>query len=152
VARELAALANVDVEGLGHEIFAVTSDLSGRSPREILTTDFKEFRLDETLFAVGYNETVHKQRVDEIRDELLAAMRALRAEKGYASLLLMVVDVVHSQTEILIDGMEEEVAAALDQPLASPHSVIVGGVMSRKKQVVPILPHVARQRRTDIRH
>jgi manganese-dependent inorganic pyrophosphatase len=147
VARELAALAHVDVESLGHEIFAVASDLSGRGPREILTTDFKEFRLEEALFAVGYMETVHRQRVDEIRDELLAAMRALRAEKGYASLLLMVVDVVHSQTEIMIDGMEKEVAAALDQPLASPHSLIVGGVMSRKKQVVPILPRLARQRK-----
>jgi manganese-dependent inorganic pyrophosphatase len=148
VARQLAALANVHVEDLGREIFAVASDLSGRSPREILTTDFKEFRIDDTPFAVGYMETVHKQRVDEIRDDLLAAMRALRAEKGYASLLLMVVDVVHSQTEILIDGMAEEVAEALDQRLASPHSVILGGVMSRKKQVVPILPRVARQRKS----
>jgi inorganic pyrophosphatase/exopolyphosphatase len=42
-------------------------------------------------------------------------------------------------------GMEQEVAEAFDQRLASPHSVIMGGVMSRKKQVVPILPRVARR-------
>jgi manganese-dependent inorganic pyrophosphatase len=147
VARELAAIAGVDVEGLGREIFAVASDLAGRSPREILTTDFKEFRIEDTPFAVGYMETVHKRRVDQIRDELLAEMKALRAEKGYAALLFMVVDIVHSQTEILVTGMEEEVAKAFGQRLASPHSVMMGGVMSRKKQVVPILPRVARQRR-----
>jgi manganese-dependent inorganic pyrophosphatase len=88
---------------------------------------------------------VHKRRVDEIRGELVAAMLALRAEKGYAALLFMVVDVVHSQTEILIAGVEEEVAEALGQRLDSPNSIVMGGVMSRKKQVVPILPRIARQ-------
>lgn len=135
------------MEGFGQEIFAVASDLSGRGPREILATDFKEFRIDDTSFAVGYMETVHKRRVDEIRDGLLAEMKAIRADKGYAALLFMVVDVVHSQTEILITSMEEEVAEDLGQRLASPHSVMIGGVMSRKKQVVPILPRIARQRK-----
>jgi len=147
VGRELAATAGVDIEEFGQEIFAVASDLSGRSPREILTTDFKEFRIEDTPFAIGYMETVHKRRIDEIRDRLLAELKTLRAEKGYAALLFMVVDIVHSQTEILIAGMEEEVAAALGQPLISPHSVIVAGVVSRKKQVVPLLPRLARRRK-----
>ncbi len=145
VARELGAIAGIHVQDFGQDIFAVASDLEGRSPREILTTDFKEFRLDSTLFAIGYMETVHKRRVDEIRDQLLAEMKALRAEQGYAAVLFMVVDVVHSQTEILIIGLEQQVAEALGQRLTTPHSVMLGGVMSRKKQVVPILPRVARQ-------
>ncbi len=145
VANELAAITGVDVEEFGHEIFAVASDLSSRSPRELLTTDFKEFRIDDTLFAVGYMETVHKRRVDEIHDQLLAEMEVFRARKGYASFLFVVVDVVHSQTEILVVGMEREVAEALGEPLVTPHSIVIGGVMSRKKQIVPILPHVARK-------
>ncbi len=145
VGCELGATAGVDVEAFAQEIFAVASDLSGRSPRQIITTDFKEFRIDGIPFAVGYMETVHKRRVDEIRDRLLAEMRALCGEKGYAALLFMVVDIVHSQTEILIAGMEEQIAEALGQRLASPHSVMMAGVMSRKKQVVPILPRLARQ-------
>jgi manganese-dependent inorganic pyrophosphatase len=147
VAQELAALAGVDLQAFGREIFAIASDLSGRSPREVITTDFKEFRIDDTPFAVGYLETVHKAGIDDIRDQLLAEMRALRGEKGYTSVLLMVVDVVHSETEILIAGMEETVAAALGQSLSTSHSVTFGGVMSRKKQVVPVLPQVARQGR-----
>lgn len=145
VAQQLAALAGVDVESLGRDIFAVASDLSGRSPREIITTDFKEFRIDEAPFAIGYLETVHKRQVDEIRDGLLAEMQTLQGQKGYASLLLMIVDIAHSETEILIQGMEQAVAEALGQPLVAPHTVIVGGVLSRKKQIVPILPAVARK-------
>jgi manganese-dependent inorganic pyrophosphatase len=147
VAHRLAAIAGIDVDALGQDIFAVASDLSGRSAREVLTTDFKEFRIDDTPFAVGYMETVHRRRVEEIRDELLGEMAAIRREKGYAACLFMVVDIVHSQTEILIAGMEQKVAEALGEQLVSPHSVMVAGVMSRKKQVVPILPRLARLHR-----
>ena len=149
LAGDLAAIAGVDMAELGHEIFARVSDLTGRTPRQILTTDFKEYRIDEQPFAISYMETVQKRQVDQIRDDLLAQMQALRAEKGYASLLLIVVDIVHNQTEILIDGMEKEIAEALGEPLVSPHSVTMSGVVSRKKQIVPILPRVARQRRKD---
>ncbi len=145
VAQALAVVAGVEVEAFGSDIFAVASDLSGRTPHQIITTDFKEFRIDDAPFAVGYLETVHKQRVDEIRDGLLAEMHAIRSQKGYASLLLMIVDIVHAETEILVEGMEQAVAEALGQPLLAPHTVIVGGVLSRKKQIVPILPIVARR-------
>jgi manganese-dependent inorganic pyrophosphatase len=145
VAAELAERAQVDPEELGRQLFAVASDLSQRSPREIVTTDFKEFRLDDLLFAVGYLETLHKGHVDAIPDELLGQLQILRAERGYAALLFMVVDVAHSQTEILIAGLEREVAEALGERLVTPHSVIVGGVMSRKKQVVPLLSRLARR-------
>lgn len=147
LAGELAEIAGVDMAELGREIFARVSDLTGRTLRQILTTDFKEYRIDEQPFAIGYMETVQKRQVDQIRDDLLAEMKALRVEKGYTSLLLIVVDIVHNQTEILIDGMEQEIAAALGEALLSPHSIIMSGVVSRKKQIVPILPRVAHQRR-----
>jgi inorganic pyrophosphatase/exopolyphosphatase len=47
-----------------------------------------------------------------IRETLLAKMTSFRGERGYASLLLMVVDIVHSQLEILVVGMEDVVATA----------------------------------------
>lgn len=93
----------------------VLSGSPTRSPREILTTDFNEFRIDDTPFAVGYRETGHKRRVDEIRDLLVVEMKTLRGEKGYASLLLVVVDIVHSQTDMFVVGMQQEVVEALGQ-------------------------------------
>jgi manganese-dependent inorganic pyrophosphatase len=147
VAQELAVLTRVDPAEFGQEIFSRASDLSGRSPREILTTDFKEFRINDLPFAIGYMETVKKRSVDEIRDDLLQQMSALRAERGYAALLFIVVDIVHNQTEILIDGMEKEIAEALGEPLISAHSVLMPGVASRKKQIVPVLSRVTRQRK-----
>jgi manganese-dependent inorganic pyrophosphatase len=151
VAEQLAATAGVDMTEFGREIFARVSDLTGRTPLQILTTDFKEYRIEEQSFAIGYMETVHKRQVDQIRDDLLTEMQALRGRKGYASLLLIVVDIVHNQTEVFIDGMESEVAEALGEPLLSPHSIIMSGIVSRKKQIVPVLPRVVQQRRKNSR-
>lgn len=145
VAKELGTVANVDPVTFGQEIFRRASDLSGRSPRDILTTDFKEFRINEQPYAIGYMETVDKRLVDAMRDDLVGEMKELRAGRGYASLLFIVVDIVHNQTEILIAGQEKEIAEALGEPLVSPHSVIMAGVVSRKKQVVPSLSRVAHQ-------
>jgi manganese-dependent inorganic pyrophosphatase len=145
VAKELGSIANVEPAELGQEIFRRASDLSGRTPREILTTDFKEFRIDDLPFAIGYMETVQKRQVAELGDELLREMAALKSSRGYASLLFIVVDIVHNETEILIMGLEKEIPEALGEPLVSPHSIIMAGVVSRKKQVVPILSRVAHQ-------
>lgn len=138
----LAGIAGVEVEEFGEEMFAVALDLSGRTPSDILMSDFKEFLLAGEKYGVGYLETASKAKVDELADELLAEMRRLRAERGYVTVLLIAVDIPHAQTEILISGQELAVAEAFGQELATPHSIILPGVMSRKKQVVPILPKI----------
>lgn len=122
------------------DVHNVVEALGGR-----LLVQAKDRHLRDKVMVAAMDVETVRRRVDEIRDELLDEMKALRAEKGYAALLFMVVDIVHSQTEIFIAGMEKTVAEALGQRLTSPNSVMIGGVMSRKKQVVPILPRVARQ-------
>jgi inorganic pyrophosphatase/exopolyphosphatase len=85
-------------------------------------------------------ETIHRRRVDEIREQLVAEMKQIRADRSFASFLFVVEDIVHGQTEILIVGVEQQVAEAFGQDLSAPHSITLGGIMSRKEQVIPALP------------
>jgi manganese-dependent inorganic pyrophosphatase len=142
VGRHLAELAGVDLDEYAEEIFAVASDLSGRSLREVLTTDFKEFIVDGARFGIGYLETTDRGQVDTVQDQLLIEMEKLRIDRGYAVMLFVVVDIRRDESEILIAGQEEAVAEAFAQKLVSPHSIILPGVVSRKKQVVPVLPYI----------
>jgi len=142
VGRHLAELANVDLEEFAEEIFAVASDLTGRSLREVLTTDFKEFTIEDARFGIGYMETTGRSQVGEVRDELVAEMKRLRADRSYTIMLFVVVDIRRDETELFIAGQEEAVAEAFERELVSPHSIILPGVVSRKKQVVPVLPRI----------
>ncbi len=142
VGRHLAELAGVDLEAFAEEIFAVASDISQRSLRDVLTTDFKEFTVDGARFGIGYMETTDRGQVDAVQDELVAEMKRLRADRGYAAMLFIVVDIRRDESEILVAGNEQAVAEAFEQELVSPHSFVLPGVVSRKKQVVPLLPNV----------
>ncbi|MHB0868963.1 MAG: putative manganese-dependent inorganic diphosphatase [Chloroflexota bacterium] len=141
-AEMLAERAGVDINELGRAVLSAASDVAGKAPRELLLADFKEFALGDLRFGVSSVETVNASAVAAMRDQLLQEMRKLREERRYASVLLMVMDIAHEQTEILVEGHEREVAEALGKELEDGHRIAFSGILSRKKQIVPLLPAI----------
>ncbi len=142
-AEMLAERAGVDMNELGRAVLSAASDVAGKRPRELLLADFKEFALGDLRFGVSSVETVNAAAVAAMRSQLLEEMRALREERRYVSVILMVMDIAHEQTEMLIEGHEREVSEAIGRPLEEDgHSIEFPGILSRKKQVVPLLPAI----------
>ena len=105
-----------------------------------MTADYKEFVVNGSLFAIGTVETASPAALQPRIPELLAAMQRLAHERGYSVLLFMIVDILQLRSQVLIWGGEHAVAEVLGVPLeADGHSVVVEGLVSRKKQVVPLL-------------
>jgi len=111
-----------------------------------LTSDFKEFTAQEAKFAVGTVETASPQAIEDRIPELLEVMRHMLHESGYTSFLFMIVDIINMRCTLLICGAEQAVADAFAVPLESDgHTAKVEGLVSRKKQVVPLLPRIQAQ-------
>ncbi len=144
VAAELADLAGEDLESFGREIFAAAASELGKRPAEaLLTADYKEFAVNGGLVAIGTVETASPAALEPRIPELLAAMQRLAHERGYSVLLFMIVDILQLRSRVLIWGGEHAVAEVLGVPLeADGHSVVVEGLVSRKKQVVPLLAQI----------
>jgi len=144
LAEELAEIAGEKIEEYGQEIFAAAAaNLGERSAEDLLTTDFKEFMVNGTRFAVGTVETASPAIIEKRRAELLAAMQRLAKEHGYSVFLFMIVDIIEMRCHLLIYGGERAVAEVFQVPLeADGHSVIVEDLVSRKKQVIPLLPRI----------
>ncbi len=142
VGHHLAELVGVDLDAFAEEVFAVASNLTERSLRQVLTTDFKEFTVDGVRFGIGYMETTDRSQVDAVQADLIEEMNRLRDDRGYGIMLFVVVDIRCDESEIFIAGQEKAVAEAFGQELASPHSIVLPGVVSRKRQVVPLLPNI----------
>jgi manganese-dependent inorganic pyrophosphatase len=142
VAAELAQIAGEDIEQYGHEIFAAAAaDLNGRSAEALITADFKEFTVGDTKFAIGTVETASPATIETRTPEILSTMQHISQERSYASLLFMLVDIINLECRLLIWGGEYAVAEVLGASLeADGHSVVVEGLVSRKKQLVPLLP------------
>ncbi len=144
VAAELAAITGEDIEQFGQAIFTeAAAHLSERSAEDLLTADFKEFTVGDTRFAIGTVETASPATIEKRIPELLSTMRRLAQERGYASFLFMIVDIIHMRCHLLISGAERAVAEVLGVPLeADGHSLVVEDLVSRKKQLVPLLPRI----------
>ena len=145
IAAILADVVGEDIEQYGHELFAAAAtDLNNRSTKELLTSDFKEFTVRDARFAIGTVETATPEAIEERSKELLSTMHQLSQERGYSSFLFMIVDIINMRCRLLIWGGERAVTDVLDVPLEPDgHSVIVEGLVSRKKQLVPLLPRFA---------
>ena len=141
VASILAERAGVDMEEFGMSILGLASDVSDRSPEQLLMTDFKDFSVEGSLFGIGVIETTNGAEVLARRKELLGAMQSLR-QRGYTSVMFAVVDIMRERTVILVEGCEEEVAETLNAPLEKGHTVQLEGILSRKKHIVPMLGEV----------
>lgn len=144
VAETLAEAARVDIDAYGGEILELASDISDRTAEQLLSADLKDFSSENGLFGIGMIETTNSAAVLARRDELLAAMANLRA-RDYTSVLFGIVDIMRRRTTILIEGHAQDVAATFDTALVDGNTVELPGILSRKKNIVPLLGVLARR-------
>jgi manganese-dependent inorganic pyrophosphatase len=137
-AEQLGRVAGVDPVELGTQILDIASDVVGRTAEELVLADFKEFLVSGARFGVGMIETTNVSALIGRQAELIAVLEQRQAA-GYWSVLLVVVDVFHARTVILVSGHAEEVAEAFGARLRDGVALDLPGVYSRKKQIVPRL-------------
>ena len=138
VVRTLAATLGVEAEEFGREMFEASSDVSGLEADVLLGRDLKGYDLrgGQTI-CIGQVEIVG-QALLERAGELRAAAEILREESGHRLVALMITDVSVGDTHLLVTGdvalAERAFGVSADEGLLA-----LPGVMSRKKQVAPLL-------------
>ncbi|HEM2866384.1 TPA: manganese-dependent inorganic pyrophosphatase [Streptococcus suis] len=139
VAAELAEIAGVNLEEYGLTLLKAGTNLASKSAEELIDIDAKTFGLNGNDVRVAQVNTVDIAEVLERQAEIEAAMSAASAANGYSDFVLMITDIVNSNSEILALGSNmDKVEAAFNFKLENNHAFLAGAV-SRKKQVVPQL-------------
>lgn len=136
--KELGKLAGFDPMEFGIRMYSEGSGVSDMSAAQILMTDFKVFNLFDLKAGIGQVETTDLDQVLARKSDLLSEMERALEDKGLDTVLLMVTDIVKAGTELLALGKERLVEKRLSVELKD-NSAFLPGVISRKKQVVPVL-------------
>ncbi len=140
VAEALAADLDVDITDYAAEMFAAKSDVSSFSDAELLRMDSKEYAVDGTKFRVSVLETTAPDVVLERMGSLMTSMTAVATEDGVDQVLLFVVDILKEEATLLLpNDMVRTVANKSFGVEATGDFVVLPGVMSRKKQIMPFL-------------
>ncbi|MBN2404334.1 MAG: DHH family phosphoesterase, partial [Coriobacteriia bacterium] len=142
VAERLAGQLKLEPLEFGMEMFRARSAYETFSAERALSADLKEYRIGDSVIAVGQVETVDAAEILEHRDEIVGAMRAMREARRYDLVLLMVTDVVAEGSEIVAEGRTRIAERGLGVSLANG-SAWMDGVLSRKKQVAARLLEAA---------
>jgi len=138
-ALRLSALAGLDWEAFGAEIFAASGALSGYgSPARVVGSDFKLFSQGEVRFGVGQVEVFGFAEFHDMKGELKGALASLREKEKLDVAGLMVTDISTESTMFLMDG-GQAYTRFMGYPQPEPQVFEMKGVMSRKKQLVPHL-------------
>ncbi len=138
MAERLARIADISLDALGKEIFsASTSDVS-KPTMDLLMTDFKDFHIAGHDFGISQITCLDSARMLKRKDEFLAAMQQLMDQHHYSMMLLMLTDVLLEGTQLIFLGDADTIHQAFNTEVRG-NTVFLPHVMSRKKQVVPML-------------
>ena len=140
IAEKLAGELGIDLSAYAAEMFAAKSDVSRFSDAELLTMDSKIFEIGGKKLRVSVLETTAPAQVLARKAGLMAAMPDVAARDGADQVLLFVVDILRQEATLLLPNDEVRgMALASFGKAAKGDSVVLPGVMSRKKQIIPSL-------------
>ena len=139
VAKELAKIAEIDCNTYGLEMLKAGTDLNGFSIPEILNLDAKEIDLKQVKSIVAQVNTASIEDVMTMKTDLEAGMQKIIDEKGLDLFMLLITDIVNSNSQVLVLGKRADLVEKSYSVKLENNTALLEGVVSRKKQVVPIL-------------
>ncbi len=139
-ARTLAEIAGIEIESLAQEMFNAGSNLKGKTAEEICFLDFKQFTVNDTVFGVGQVNSMSADELKEIKNIVLPHLEKARQNHGLNMIFFMLTNIITESSELLCCGADarEKIISAFDLR-EDTEDLMLRGVVSRKKQLVPTL-------------
>ena len=139
-AEHLAQIAGVNMEELSAAMFKAGSNLEGKTPKELFYRDFKQFRVGDMQFGVGQINSMDAEEIKKMKEMLKDYLQKALRDNRVDMIFFMLTNIMTESSEILCCGQNAKqiVIEAFDLPEDS-EEIILKKVVSRKKQVVPLL-------------
>lgn len=132
------SLVGETIESFGHQVLRSGAGLGTRDPHEVVSTDLKLYEAGGFQFAIAQAEVTDLRQLDEHLTTLRTALDDLRHQRGQDFALLMVTDVVDNTSRLVLVNAPP-VLDDLPYPQQPDGSRLAAGVVSRKKQLLPVV-------------
>lgn len=137
----LAPFAKIDdIKSYASQMFEAKSDLKDFSAQQILLLDYKTYTFNNEKWGVGTGETCNMDKMLERKNDLLKEMQEEKKKNQLKGILFSIIDIIKEKNLTLIPGdIEEKVVQQAFKTDVKHHLADLGGRVSRKKQIIPIL-------------
>ena len=137
--EELAKIADIDYEEYGLEMLKAGTDLSSFTIDEILDLDAKQIDFKDVKSIVNQVNTASIPDVLEMKDELEAGIEKIIEKEDLDLFILLITDIVNSNSQVIVLGKDAALVEKAYGVKLEDNTALLEGVVSRKKQVVPIM-------------
>ena len=140
VAEALAADLGISIPAYAAELFEAKSDVGAFSDAELLRMDSKEYTVAGKELRVSVLETTAPKLILDRKASLMTSMTNVAREDGADQVLLFVVDILREEATLLVpNDLVRQIAEASFGCKVTGDTVVLPGIMSRKKQIIPAL-------------
>jgi manganese-dependent inorganic pyrophosphatase len=140
-ARELAKIADIDIEIFALNMFEAGSDFDQKTEEEILTQDFKIFRLNDVACGVAQVSAMSQSELEKVHNRIKSVLPSILLKKKLDMVFVMLTDIMSESTTLVYFG--EDAKELVKESFAwrdeEEDSVVVDRLVSRKKQFIPAL-------------
>lgn len=146
-AKRLAEIAEVDIETLARNMFEAGSDFEQKTEDEILNQDFKIFHSGDVAFGVAQVSAMGQSELDKVRERIEKKLPTMCGEKRIQMIYVMLTDIMAEKTTLIYYGEQAEgLAKDAFGCEVKDKSIVLQGIVSRKKQLIPALMNTLAER------
>ena len=136
---KLSKIAGIDVEEYGLEMLKAGTDLGGFSIDEILSLDAKQIDFKEVKSIVNQVNTADISDVMKMKDDLEEGINKIIEDENLDLFVLLITDIINSNSQVIALGKDADLVERAYGVKLEDNTVLLEGVVSRKKQVVPVM-------------
>lgn len=140
--KALAQMAGIDFEKYGIEMLKAGTNVSAKSDEELIGSDAKSFEFGGKVIRIDQINVVDFEEILARKDDLKAAMVAEAKANGYDLFLVLITNVLNSDSKMIVVGEPADVVEKAFNATLTNDMLELPGVVSRKKQVVPPLSDI----------
>ena len=137
--EELSKIAELDYNTYGMDMLKAGTDLSSFTIEQILNLDAKAIALKDVKSIIAQVNTASIPEVMKMQKELEDGMKKIIKEKDLDLFMFLITDIVNSNTQTIALGERADIVEKAYGVKLENNSALLKGVVSRKKQVVPVM-------------
>ena len=138
--KKLSLISKSNINQTAQEIFKIRSDISGTKMKDLILSDYKDFKEKNIIFGIGVHETTSPENVLNKEKQILLELKKLKKIKKIDLIFFALVDILKNKAWFfLIDEKEKQLAEKAFKSKAQGNLILLPGVVSRKKQMVPLI-------------
>ncbi|GGF81460.1 manganese-dependent inorganic pyrophosphatase [Wenyingzhuangia marina] len=140
MAEHLAFKLGIDITEYATKMFEAKSDISAFSDEELIKMDSKKYEASGNKYRVSVLETTSPNIILDRKNSILLAMEAIKVKEELDEVLLFVVDILKEESTLFVpNDIVKQVAESKFNATVTSDLVVLPGVVSRKKQIIPVL-------------